>query len=372
MPRPSNLHAHFRWGPLMKAITPQIIRPYRYVLGMPNNGPENGMILTPEGADEVFDAIVDIRAAEGITTFQYPLMTVYHTDLVTPQMLEVISDHATVWAVKDYPSHKKDQEGTTGSGQGVPFDERPDDVIRAFIDNKVLFTIHAQDVNDKNGRELPHPERSRYCITGRLRRFREKWPDLELRIEHADVKEAIELVREDTSGKTTATITPHHMLFNEHDLRQKSWRNLLRCMPYVNTEDDRLAVVDAAISGDSRFIAGDDTAAHEWSKKNVPFEQAACGCWMPHSVALYVIAFMQADALDDRFVRFMCYNGLDYWGLSRPSDDDTISIVEEDIHDLPAPTPVPELNDVVMPLGWSEHPDRLKVGYAAAIDEQYA
>ena len=88
------------------------------------------------------------------------------------------------------------------------------------------------------------------------------FPDLQISIEHASTAKAVELVRSDDSGKTVCTITPQHLLFTANELYQPdlSWRNHLKCMPYVKTPDDRDALVEFATSGDYRCFLGDDTA----------------------------------------------------------------------------------------------------------------
>ncbi len=49
----------------------------------------------------------------------------------------------------------------------------------------------------------------------------------------------------------------------------------------------------------------------------------------------------------------MSLNAPRWWGLPIPKDHDTVTFVREKTPP-PAPIPVPELNDVVVALGWSE------------------
>ena len=154
-------------------------------------------------------------------------------------------------------------------------------------------------------RRLPHAEREAHCITHRVRRLRERFPDLDLRIEHASTREAIALVKEDASNKTSCTVTPQHLWFTADDMAHLSWKNHLRCMPYVKTPEDRDALIEFVTSGDKRVIAGSDTAPHISAAKNKSFEETACGCWTPHAIALYAAAFLKAGAMDERFTKFM-------------------------------------------------------------------
>lgn len=370
LPRTSDFHQHDRWIGMINEVALENMRHHKYTLKMPNNGPDPtpdpkiSIIKTVQSACRVYHKIMDIKAKNGIHTFEYPLMTVYLTRETTPAMVEGMAISKLVVGPKSYPGHG----GTTNSGVGIPFYECDEDTIREMIRCKRVMLIHAEEVFDEHGRQLDHAEREAYCITHKLRPFREKYPDLEIRIEHASTIEAIEIVKEDKSGNTKMTQTPQHLLFTADDFA-KSYGTHLRCMPYVKTEEIRQALLEFAISGDFRTMAGTDRAPHPSKLKNVPFEQAACGCWLPHDIALYFLAFQEKRAINDNFVKFMSYNGPDAWGLPRPADNDTITIrmVKDGEHDIPDPLPLPEMNDVVVPLGWTQEPDRLKIGYITAL-----
>lgn len=333
---------------------------------MPNNGPgEGGIIRTMRDMAYVRHSIMDV--CKDVEGFEFPIMTLYHTRDVTSHIVEEISISPFVYAVKNYPGHG----GTTQSGHGVPFDEHGE-TIRAMEECGVPLLIHAEDTHDKNGNLLPHAERESHCVRERLWSFRDKYPKLKICVEHASTREAIGFVKSDKSGNTVMTVTPQHLLFTAEDFGKYSWRNHLRCMPYVKTKEDRQALLSFVATGDFRCIAGSDSAPHPSAAKTKPFEEAACGCWLPHSIALYALAFLQKGALEGEhlknFVDFMCANGPEWWNLPLPDRVDTIVIREETEHDIPDPTPLPERNDVIIPLGWSESLDRLKVGYVAAAE----
>lgn len=362
IPRPSNFHVHFRLEDIMEAVAPEIMRHFKYVLAMPNNGyGKGGIIRTIEEAIAIREQLIEIRNKHGLETLTLIVMTLYDTADVTPAVVEKLAKMASQFGVKNYPGHG----GTTNSGHGRPFDT-DDEVARAFVENRVRRLFHAEDTQYKTGAEIPHPLREAYCIKERMWKFRDKHHGLYC-IEHASTREAIDFVRSDNSGKTVMTVTPQHLLFTAEDFNRYSWKNHLKCMPIVKSEDDRQALIEFVTSGDKRAIAGDDTAPHFSSTKDRPFDECASGCYMPHAVALYTLVFMRANALDERFVNFMCYNGPDWWGLPRPSDDDTITIrvVPEGHGDIPEPTLVPSKNDVIIPLGWTQEPDKYKVGLVA-------
>lgn len=341
---------------LCDAVAPIIMAPHKYVLAMPNTGP----IRTIDEVAAYWEKLCGIRDMYGYQT-EF-VMTLYFTDLLTPQVIEKLASLPFRCEVKYYPFHPKNIEGTTGSGEGIPLDQG-DEILKAMSECRIPFLIHGETVLDTNNRELPHAKREGYFLTHEYPRFREKHPDLLTCIEHASTALAVKTVQDDDSGNTTLTATPHHLLFVMQELLKMSWCNNGRCMPYLKTPDDRDALCEFVFSGDRRAIAGDDTAPHLSASKQGAFEDAACGCWLPHATGLYVMAAERHGALNDDFVHFMCYNGADWRGLPRPKAGETTSLLRlNSPHDIPDPRPVAELNDVVVPLGWTDQADRLQIG----------
>lgn len=353
MPRPSNFHAHVRADEIMRAVAHAIMCWVKYLLVMPNTGP----IDTVEKVVGYYETLM--RLAENLGVKPTLVMTVYLTGKLTPHMVERLARLPFKVAIKYYPPHPG---ATTGSGAGVPLSMvKP--ALKTMAECGIRLLGHFESVYDTHGRELPHEKREGYFMQHEFSRLREENPDLLINIEHASTVLAVEQVRHDKSGKTTCGFTPHHLLIPLNELMKKSWRNHGRCMPIPKTPEDVEACVDLATSGDPRAHLGDDTAPHlSATKEGLPFNEASCGCWLPHSLSMYALAFKKANSLDQRFVNFACYNGPDSWGLPRPSHNDTVMLVHDTEHDIPEPTPVPELNDVIIPLGWTKEQDRLRIG----------
>ena len=74
----------------------------------------------------------------------------------------------------------------------------------------------------------------------------------------------------------------------------------------------------------------------------------------------------------DRKVSGRLKIGPDWWNLPRPKSTDRIHIRVEQKSDIPEPTPVPEINDIVIPLGWTQEPDRLRIGLAHVLQTEHA
>ena len=353
--RVSKFHEHFRRDALMRAVAKHIFAHVKYVLAMPNNGPI-------ETIDEALAYHNELAQIARQTTERHIgiIMTLYHSRKITPQVIEYLARSNIVRAVKHYPPVKNI---TTGSQEGGATIEESGPMFERMQENGVPFLVHCEDAVDTQGRPLDPTQGEAHMIRHRMWRLRDKFPRLRICIEHASTVDAIQFVKADTSGNTVMTVTPHHPAFTNEDFVR--FGNDLKCKPIVQTRENRDAIRTFMTSGDRRVIAGDDTAPHIRSTKAMPFKKAANGCWLPHSLALYAKTFDEAGALDERFERFMSINGPTWWHLPLPRADDTVTFYRTDTDDFPEPVLVPELDDVVVPLGWSEHEaSRLKIGWA--------
>lgn len=357
MLRPSNFHAHIRLGHLMEAIAYDVMSVVKYLLIMPNDG----LVDTIEKVTARYEELRALAAARGVNpTF---IMTVYLTSNVTSHMIERLARLPFKVEVKYYPP---EAGATTGSGFGIPLEEA-EETLRAMAECEIPLLGHFESVKDSSGRTLPHDQRETYFMEHVYPRLRYGHPWLLISIEHVSTLDAIKRVKEDSSGRTVCTLTPHHLLLSIEELKRLSWANHGKCMPIPKGLDDVDACREFATSGDTRAIAGNDTAAHLSRAKEGPFDQAANGAfWTAHSIAAYALAFERAGALDARFERFMSINGATWRDLELPAKDDRIMVVREREKDIPSPVAVPEENDIVIPLGWTTKDDRLKLGLVVA------
>lgn len=353
--RPSNWHAHLRLDAVMRAIAYEIMRVVKYLLVMPNDG----VIDTIDKLLERYAVLSTL--AEMLDVKPIFIMTVYLTGNVTPRMIEQFANLPFRVEVKWYPVKKG---ATTGSGFGIPLSEAKD-TLHVMAECGIPLLGHFEATEDRKGRALQPEQRESYFMENDFLRFRDEHPDLLKCIEHASTLEAIARVQEDTRGKTVCTLTPHHLLLSIEQLRHLSWANHGKCMPIPKGPEDVAACRAFATSGDSRAIAGDDTAGWLSRFKQGPFNDAANGAfWTAHGIAAYAKAFEIADALDDdRLERFLSVNGAAWRKLPLPEKDDTVTIRRVMEGDIPSPIHVPEEDDFVVPLGWSEKDDRLRIGY---------
>jgi len=149
-------------------------------------------------------------------------------------------------------------------------------------------------------------------------------PTLKVVVEHITTARAVEFVR-GARGGVAATITPQHLLHNRNALFSGGIRPHYYCLPILKRERDRLALLDAATSGNPRFFLGTDSAPHERATK-----ENACGCagmFTAHAaIELYAEAFEQVGRLD-RLEGFASHHGADFYGL--PRHREVITLIKE-------------------------------------------
>ena len=94
-----------------------------------------------------------------------------------------------------------------------------------------------------------------------------------------------------------ATITPQHLLLDRNDMLSGGIKPHHYCLPILKRTEDRLAIIEAAISGSQKFFLGTDSAPHFRQQK-----ESSCGCAGIYSAAyameLYASIFEAENALD--------------------------------------------------------------------------
>jgi dihydroorotase len=344
MVMPSDLHNHFRQDALAKAITPVVSWPYKHMLAMPNTKPP---ITTPKQARQYKEAIEIVLRNAAIHHCSI-LPTIYLCAATLPSTIEAFAEVGLRPVVKSYPPG-----GTTNSDDAVPLLTKQD-VLSTLKEVGGTLLIHGESVTDTSGNTLPHEQREEYFMNSMFITVREKNLGLRICLEHITTRDGVERVKADKSGNTVCTITPQHMLLTSEAFGE-IWGGVhARCMPYLKSEDHRACIAAFATSGDRRAILGTDCAPHILRNKEKPFEEAMCGCYTPHALAMYAKVFEDAKALDERFAQFASLNGPRWWGLKEPTYQETITLLNTGKNSIPEPTPVPDENDIVVPLGWTK------------------
>jgi dihydroorotase len=299
----------------MAAVLPFTARQFGRAIVMPNLTPP---ITTARAAAAYRSRI--LAALPPGARFD-PLMTAYLTDDADPDDLAAGFADGVLTAAKLYPAH-----ATTNSAAGVSDIRKIERALERMAAIGMPLLIHGEVTDpdvDIFDRESAFIDRVLAPLTGRL-------PELRVVFEHVTTADAVAFVRE-SGPNVAATITPHHLLLNRNALFQGGIRPHHYCLPVVKRERHRLALVEAAASGDPAFFLGTDSAPHAVTAK-----ESACGCAgifnAPAAIEAYAEAFDQAGALD-RLEAFASLNGPRFYRL--PVNPDTITLTR-------AESPVPE------------------------------
>jgi len=296
--RPDDWHLHLRDGAALAAVLPATARQFGRAIVMPNLKPpvtstaqalayrERIVAALPEGADFT------------------PLMTLYLTDSLPPDEIRRAKE-AGIVALKLYPAG-----ATTNSDAGVTDLRKTYATLEAMQREGVLLLVHGEVTDpavDVFDREAVFIER----VMTPLRR---DFPALKVVFEHITTREAAQYVAE-AGAHTAATLTAHHLLYNRNAIFTGGLRPHYYCLPVLKREQHRLALVQAATSGSTKFFLGTDSAPHAVQIK----EQSVCGagCFTALSaIELYAEAFEAAGALD-KLEGFASFHGADFYGLPR-------------------------------------------------------
>ncbi|KAJ8602163.1 hypothetical protein CTAYLR_003517 [Chrysophaeum taylorii] len=292
---PDDWHHHLRDGTALETTVRMCAKQFKRAIIMPNLRPP----VTTVARALAYKKRILAHAPVGFE----PLMTLYLTDATTPQEIRN-AKAAGIVACKLYPAG-----ATTNSENGVTDVCRMGPVFREMADSGVLLLIHGEVTDgDIFDREATFIERT-------LRPLVAEFETLKIVLEHCTTRQAVDFVRsQPPEVQIGATITAHHLLYNRNALFKGGICPHMYCLPILKAEHHRLALVEAATSGNPRFFLGTDSAPHERGTK-----EAACGCagvFTAHAaLELYAEAF-GPDNLD-KLEPFASFHGADFYGLPR-------------------------------------------------------
>jgi len=306
--RPDDWHLHVRDGEALRTVVPHTAAQFGRAIIMPNLKPP---VTTAEQAVAYRERIL-AAVPEGLT-FE-PLMTLYLTDNIPAEEI-VRAKAAGVVALKLYPAG-----ATTNSDAGVTDMRKTYATLEAMQHEGLLLLVHGE----VTGSEIDLFDREAAFIEQQLIPLRRDFPELKIVFEHITTREAAQYVTE-SDRFVGATITPQHLLFNRNAIFTGGIRPHYYCLPVLKRETHRLALVEAATSGNAKFFLGTDSAPHAAHLKE--HATGCAGCYSAHAaIEMYAEAFDNAGALD-RLEAFASFNGPDFYNL--PRNTGTITLRRE-------------------------------------------
>ena len=303
--RPDDWHLHLRDGDALGAVLPHSARQFARALVMPNLRPP---VTTTAQALAYRERIV--AALPPGADFE-PLMSLYLTDVTPPDEIARARE-AGVVAVKLYPAG-----ATTNSDAGVTDLRRTYKTLEAMQRAGLLLLVHGE-VTDPG---VDVFDREAVFIERQLEPLRRDFPALKVVMEHITTRDAVQYVKAGGAA-LAATITAHHLLYNRNAIFLGGIRPHWYCLPVLKREEHRVALVEAATSGDPKFFLGTDSAPHAAHLKE--HAVGCAGCYTALSaLELYAEVFDAAGALD-KLEGFASHYGADFYGLSRNTERVTL------------------------------------------------
>jgi dihydroorotase len=242
-----------------------------------------------------------------------PLMTCFLTNETEPDDVAQGFAEGVLTAVKMYPARS-----TTNSAAGVTDVRRVHPLFERMQKIGMPLLIHGE-VTDG---DIDIFDREKVFIDRVLIPLQSDFPGLKIVLEHITTSDAVQFIREagDTIG---ATITVHHLMINRNAMFDGGIRPHRYCAPIAKREHHRLALREAATSGDTHFFLGTDSAPHRVKDK-----ESSCGCagifTAPVALELYAQVFDEEQAMV-KLEGFASLHGPLFYGLA--ANTETVTLV---------------------------------------------
>ncbi len=296
--RPDDWHLHVRDGDVLHTVVPHTAAQFGRAIIMPNLRPP----VTTAAQALAYKARIQAAVPEGVQ-FE-PLMTLYLTDNLPPDEIKRARE-AGVVAAKLYPAG-----ATTNSDAGVTDLRKTYKTLEAMQREGLLLLVHGEVTSP----DIDLFDREAVFIETQLIPLRRDFPELKIVFEHITTREAAQYVAE-ADRFTAATLTAHHLLYNRNAIFTGGIRPHYYCLPVLKRETHRLALLQAATSGSTKFFLGTDSAPHAAHLKE--HASGCAGCYTAHAaIEMYAEAFDSVAALD-KLEAFASFNGADFYGLAR-------------------------------------------------------
>ena len=254
--RPDDWHLHLRDGAMLEGVLPHTAKDFGRAIIMPNLVPP---VVTSDHARAYRERIM--AALPSGMNFQ-PLMTLYLTEETQADDVVSAYEEGLIRSVKLYPAG-----ATTNSQSGVRDFDKVVPILERLAEAGVIMCVHGE-VTDN---DIDIFDREAVFIDRVLDPLRRRVPNLKVMMEHVTTSNGIDYVKAHDEN-LACTITTHHLIINRNHILAGGIKPHYYCLPVAKRESHRLALREAATSGDSRFVLGTDSAPHTDDLK----EHACC------------------------------------------------------------------------------------------------
>lgn len=243
---PCDAHVHLRDGMVLPHTVAYSALHYERAIIMPNLEPP--LCTTAQVLE--YAKRVQAVCPKGFS----PLFTLYGNSHTPASEVEQVACSPEIIGIKIYP-----HAVTTGSAQGVTDFRALEPLLEAAVQRQVPILLHAEDPDPG----LTPQERER-SFAWRHMEWLLGFEGLRLVIEHVSTLEMVQAIRS-APQRVAATVTAHH-LWHSGTPAQHPRNPHLHCAPPLQTDEDRRALLDAAMA-DDHFFLGTDSAPHSLPSK---------------------------------------------------------------------------------------------------------
>lgn len=292
--KPDDWHVHFRDEPYLSDTVFATAKHFSRALVMPN-------LLPPLTKIESLLAY-EQRILKACQTSNFkPYLTFYLNNDVSIDEITKAKPYQQILGGKLYPAG-----ATTNAQHGTKSIQSIYPLLECLQEQDMVLQIHGEvSRGDIFKRESEF-------IESYLKPICDHFPRLRIVLEHISTRAAVDFILS-SKDNVSATITPHHLMFNRNHLLAGGIRPHYYCLPILKSESNQYALIEAAISGNPKFFAGTDSAPHAISNK-----ETACGCAgifsAPFALSMYAEIFDKYHALD-KLNDFMSRFGAEFYKL---------------------------------------------------------
>ncbi|GAA5496828.1 dihydroorotase [Rubritalea halochordaticola] len=294
---PLDMHLHLRDGEMMELVTPLTAETFSGAVIMPN------LVPPVDNLKRLQEYRERILAAKGDHKFD-PYMTLFFREYTEKELAEARDQ---IIGIKLYPAG-----ATTNSEAGVKAIDSVEHVFKMMEEMGIPLMVHGET----HGFVM---DREREFLTS-YRHLAEKFPKLQITMEHITTADAVSLL--DEFENLRATVTLQHLIITLDDVAGGLLNPHLFCKPIAKRPEDREALLNAALEAHPKLMFGSDSAPHPRSKKE------CCGCaagvfTAPLAVARLAQLFDQHDKLDN-LQAFLSDNAQRLYGVNPPAKEVTV------------------------------------------------
>jgi dihydroorotase len=307
--KPDDWHVHLREGNMMRAVIKYSSRINQRCIVMPNL---KIPITTSKQAKKYKDSILALNSEINFI----PLLPCYLTEKLDLDDFKLGLQNDIFIGAKFYPTN-----ATTNSSYGISNIEKIYPALEVLDELNKPLLVHGEKIRE----DIDIFDREKYFIDEELVIIREKFPKINIILEHVSTKYGADFV--DNNINMAGTITPQHMMLTKADLFYNESLNPHHfCMPVVKEKEDLIALRNYACSGNSKFFLGTDSAPHHVVTKVPNFSSKPGIFSAPCSVELYTSIFEEENALD-KLENFCSINGPNFYKL--PINCNHIEIIKK-------------------------------------------